>query len=657
MAQGSAPPALISMPEIADLAGVRRPVVTTWRRRHAGFPQPVTGDGGRPLFDAGQVVDWLVATGRADRGVVEPDLRLHLLATLAAQPGGRRGGLPPRDLVATLTALVCLRHLDDEPLVTTTGQRPWRLVTALRERAATADPEDTLLRMEIEALRPEQVWLAGAVDGLVEAAWGAGLAYERILAARGRFGVGELDADAISPTAAVLVAGLSGAGERPAFLARLPHRRLAVRGLPPSDVTVHTGAELRPAGPDADLLVTRLPYRPKEQRGGADPFAAVRRLTEALAPGHTVVMHGPADLLVGALPPYQPASRSRNALLADGRVEAVIALPGGVVPFRPAYQTGLWVLRREEPSPWQGRVLLADVSDRPLTGQVVEALVWDITTWRRHGHRPDQHLRAHAAQVSVAELVAPRVPLTTRRPPRLADLAAPQRAIARVVELEADLDPAGAGRPAAPWHSGLSARDEPVTVPRRAMAALVRDGLLAMAGGSRLAPEHVTGDGHHRVIGAPELCGSGPVGARTVDRSVLADRYPRLRLTEPGDVIVTLAPRLGVHMDRDGYAVAEFPVRVLRIPVAGRERFTPAVLAALLVALPEVGQATTRAPGAVRPPAGWPTCSFRCSRRRRWPGSTRCWPLPRSAARRRGGRSRWPTSCAGSPPTGWWRAH
>lgn len=32
---------LMSMTEIAELAQVRRPVVTTWRRRYADFPQPV----------------------------------------------------------------------------------------------------------------------------------------------------------------------------------------------------------------------------------------------------------------------------------------------------------------------------------------------------------------------------------------------------------------------------------------------------------------------------------------------------------------------------------------------------------------------------------------------------------------------------------------
>src|ERR1035438_2825533 len=42
----------MSMAEIAQLAGVRRPVVTTWRRRHPDFPASVDGDALGLLFDA-----------------------------------------------------------------------------------------------------------------------------------------------------------------------------------------------------------------------------------------------------------------------------------------------------------------------------------------------------------------------------------------------------------------------------------------------------------------------------------------------------------------------------------------------------------------------------------------------------------------------------
>ncbi|MGV2384735.1 MAG UNVERIFIED_CONTAM: hypothetical protein LOD86_05635, partial [Thermobifida fusca] len=76
MTPGDNLPRLISMPEIAELAGVRRPVVTTWRRRHPDFPAPVGHRGGKPQFDAGEVVDWLVATGRGDRGDLQSKLYL-----------------------------------------------------------------------------------------------------------------------------------------------------------------------------------------------------------------------------------------------------------------------------------------------------------------------------------------------------------------------------------------------------------------------------------------------------------------------------------------------------------------------------------------------------------------------------------------------------
>lgn len=646
------PPLLISMPEIAELAGVQRPVVTTWRRRHPDFPAPAGGDRGSPRFDAWQVMDWLVATGRSDRSRVEPDLHLYLLGGLATDTSGHRGGLAPRELVATLTALVCLRQLDDEPLAPGEGSsgerpsspaRPWQVAADLRDRAAKADPEDRLLRTEVDALTGRHAWLAAATDVLVEAAWGCRQAYERVLAARHRFGAADLYVDAVTPATAGLLAGLSGAREHAAehgtirvanpaagagdllmavldqvpedatitvaasepdpFLARLLRRRLAVRGIPEHEWEVRSGDRLPAGAGPPDVLVTRLPYQPWEERDGADPLADVERLTHELQPGQTTVMLGPADLLVGPLPPYRAAMRTRNALLSSGRVEAVIHLPGGLVPFRPAYRTAAWVLRREDPSPWEGRVLLADVSDRPLTPQVADALVWDVVTWRRDGHRPEQHLRAHATQVAVSELVAPHVSLTTRRPRRLDDLARPAQAVTRIVELEAALDPPAAGAPARPAvRTGAAASEEPAEAPRRTVGALVRNGWLVVRRGIRLAAKDIGGDGHHRVIGPPELTGAGPVGARMIDRGVLASEYPRATLTEAGDVVVTLAPRYGVHLDRDGLAVVEFPARVLRIPSSAGVPLTPRVLAALLVSLPETGHPTARAPSAVRGP-------------------------------------------------------
>jgi hypothetical protein len=634
---------LISMPEIADLAGVHRPVVTTWRRRHPDFPSPVGEDRGRLLFDARSVVDWLVDTGRADRSQIDPDLRLHLLACLAgavatSRGGRRRGGtLTSRELTATVTALICLRHLDDEVLCPD-GIADRHVIADLRDRAADVDPHDELLRAEIGTLSEDAGGLAAAVDELVEAAWGCPQAYERVLAARHRLNVPDLYVDAVTPTLAGLIAGLSGAREHadrygavlvvdpaagpgdllmavreqlgeyavPAFaaaeadpfLARILRRRLAVHGVPPADRRVDISADLTVSDPAPDVLVTRLPYQPKEGRGDANPLAAVREITEALGPGQTAVVLGPADLLVGALPPYRPAARTRNELLTSGRVEAVIQLPGGLMPFRPGYGTALWVLRREDPSPWRGRVLLADVSDRSLTADLVEALVWDVTTWRRDGHRPDQHLRAYASQAAVAELIVPRRPLTIRHPAGPGGLTGDAReAVARVADLESDLEQLAQSDARPAVRSRLASREDSAPARTQSVAALVKADQLIISKGYRIVAGDIIRGGHHPVLGVPELTGASPVGGRTIDRGVLAAEYPHLRLTEPDDLVVTIAPRLCVYRDREGFSVVEFPARALRVPPAERHRFSPRVLAALLA---DAGQGR-RAAGAVRP--------------------------------------------------------
>ncbi|MCG5463445.1 SAM-dependent methyltransferase [Micromonospora sp. MED01] len=630
---------LISLPEVAALAGVRRPVVTTWRRRHPAFPAPAEVEAGRLLFKARDVVEWLVGTGRAERSTIEPDLRLHLLACLPLQAGvstgiGRRRNLRRHELVGAMTALICLYHLDDEPL-RPDGYTDRQMIDALRERAAEADWDDELLRSEIDTLPPDAGWLAEVVDELIEAAWGCAQAYERVLAARQRFGIPELYEDAITPQLARLMAGLSGARDRAdehghlqvadyragagdllmavrhelgdhdplalhaadpdPFLARVLRRRLVVQGLSRGSWQVEIGPGPATSTSPADVVLLHLPYRPAESRTDTNPFAEVNKVTHGLAPGQTAVVLGPAELLVDALPPYHPAARSRNELLTTGRVEAVVQLPGGLVSFRPGYRTALWVLRREEPSPLQGRVLLADVSDRALTDRVVDELVVDIVTWRRNGHRPEEHLRAYASQVNIADLTPPRRPLTARRPARVRDVVRDGRlTVAEVAEMEVALDDLAGPRPR--LRSRLAARDEREQPVTRSIGALVREGHLHILSGVRIAGDDAVAEGHHPLVGPDEISGLAPIGSRLIDRAVFAERYPRARPTEPGDVIVSLTPTLRAHHDAEGFSVVEFPARVVRIRPDGRARFTPRVLAALINAAPQ-----RRAPGAVRP--------------------------------------------------------
>jgi hypothetical protein len=614
----AAPALLMSMSEIAELAKVQRPVVTTWRRRHRDFPAPAGGDAAQPLFDPRQVADWLISTGRADRDQIEPELSLYTLTGLADQYRGT-------DFVAAVTALICLRYLTDEnePLADSADED----LAVLREQAVAIDPNDLLLLSEVHAIPPTARWLAALVDELVEAAWGCRQAFERIMATRNRFRVGALSASAVSPALTRLIAELSGARElarrtdslivtdpaagagdllaavahvlgpdsTPMFtgaeadpvLARLVRRRLTVHDVPIVDVDIHVGAELPDESGDPDVVVTQIPYRPGEDRDAVAVLDSVGDAAVRMTAGRFAVVLGPAAALADDLPPFSAAARARADLLKGDMVEAIIQLPGGLVPFRPGYETALWVLTQARHSRWRGRVLLADVSDRPLTADVVRDLAEDVITWRRDGYVPSAHRRAFGVQVEISSLVDPPRPLMADR--RLGgqreQKADADECVTLITQYGADLDRFGATATADRGHVGTEAL---AAAGRRSatetIGALVRQGRLVMRKGTRLAPADVGGSGQHVLLGAEEVLGSRRPGERRVDLEVFANRYPNARLTEPGDVLVIMNPRPGVMIDHDGYSIAEYPVRILRIPGTEAEQFTPRVLASLLFA-------------------------------------------------------------------------
>jgi hypothetical protein len=243
------------------------------------------------------------------------------------------------------------------------------------------------------------------------------------------------------------------------------------------------------------------------------------------------------------------------------------------------------VLTQARGSRWNGRVLLADVSDRPLTADVVRDLAEDVVTWRRDGYVPKANHRVYGVQADVASLVAGLGPLiAARRPasPRERKTGADTR-ITLVTQYGADLDRIGTTATADRQHvrtEVLTAADQHPAA--ESVAALTRQRRLIMGKGTRVTPGDVGVSGHHVVLGPEEVLGLRRPGERRVDRQVFASRYPNAKLTQPGDVLLTIAPGAGAIIDWDGYAIVENPVRILRIPPAETEQFTPRVLCALL---------------------------------------------------------------------------
>ena len=135
-----------------------------------------------------------------------------------------------------------------------------------------------------------------------------------------------------------------------------------------------------------------------------------------------------------------------------------------------------------------------------------------------------------------------------------------------------------------------------LTPAAQSLGALLRARRLVLRQGTRIKKAHLSSSGHHAVLGTEEVAGIRRPGLRRIDRETFAQAYPNARLTEPGDILVTMTPRAAAMVDRDGFSIAEFPVRILRIPVAEAEQFTPRVLAALLFA----DGSGTRPAGAVR---------------------------------------------------------
>ncbi|BCJ37153.1 type II restriction endonuclease subunit M [Actinocatenispora thailandica] len=603
-------PLLISMPDIAELADVQRPVVTTWRRRYPDFPPPVATDTNVPLFVARDVADWLTRTNRVTAPDLDTDLALYGLARYTDRIGGER-------LVAALTALLCLRHLDGRPLRpgAATGS-----LSRLRRRARAADPDDLLLASEIGELGDDAAFLVEHAELLVEAAWDVRRAFRHVLRCRHRLAADATTRDDVLGELARLVAGLSGAADRAATgtvrlvdlaagsgdlvsavladldeladtriraaetdraTARLLRRRLAMAGLPPRAVVD------RPTGPVADALgleddppdvvLHRLPYRPGESRAARRALTALADTADLLPTGATAVLLGPAAALTEPLPAYGPAWRLRADLLRAGNVEAVIRLPGGCLPYRPAHRLALWVLRRERDNRDADQVLTADLSDRALGARDVDEIVTDVVTWRRDGYPRQARAFALAVPVRTATLLARDTELTAvHRPHRLTDAPAEAQAI----ELEAELNrPA----PPAPVHLLLAPRPSADRPAVTTLGALIRQHAVLVRPGTRLRAEDTAVRDGHPVFGAPELTSRRVSGHRRIDRAVFAARYDHAALTQPGDVVVTVKPELAVLVDTDGYAVVEFPARVLRI-APEEDRFTPSTLAALLSA-------------------------------------------------------------------------
>ncbi|MFD5750034.1 hypothetical protein ACFWH2_22590, partial [Streptomyces sp. NPDC127033] len=303
------------MSDIAMFARVKRPVVSTWRRRHPDFPVTVSENSGRPLFDGAEVTDWLITSGLGNTAPAELRSELALFGIAAL-----RDRFTPWQLVETLGSLLCLRRLDGRPLADDAAnasppdadasppgaEADEALWSALLRRAERIDAEDDFVLRELRSTDAKAAPLARLAEDLIESAYDERGAYEWLLAARSRLGLDSLAADAVTPEVRSLLTQLTDlrirleqgesltladpharagdllaallddtedrdrvtvlAADPDARLTRITRRRLLLAGVGELDLDVRTGTDLEERFADPDLVVTQLPYRPGEDR-------------------------------------------------------------------------------------------------------------------------------------------------------------------------------------------------------------------------------------------------------------------------------------------------------------------------------------------------------------------------------------------------------
>jgi hypothetical protein len=378
---------LVAAADIARLAGVGRSAVSNWRRRYAGFPQPVAGTPASPLFALAEVEAWLRGQGK----LLEVPLVERAWQELRAHAG---------DDLRLASALADA----GERLVSGQAAEPH----AVAELAAAIGPADTfevlLSRFHETRARSAAVPAAEITELMAALTKGAATVLDPAC------GTGEL----------LLVARDSGTRrllgqDAGADLARLAGIRLRLgrgnEGEAGEVIVRMENALFRDAFPGivADAVLCCPPSYPRAV--GQDLLAADPRWVYGVPPRmepelawvqHALAHLSPTGLAAVLMPQAaaarRPGRRIRAQLLRKGALRAVIALSAA----NPANH--LWLLRRpadEVPA----TVLMMAAADPAAI----------IATWRRFTGDPSHEVPGVSRAVPVIDLLDDEVDLNPAR--------------------------------------------------------------------------------------------------------------------------------------------------------------------------------------------------------------------------------------------------
>lgn len=550
-------PSTLTLQDIADLARVRRPVVSMWRRREQvggetiPFPAPVDSRGRVEHFDRDEVVAWIEQTGRGSN----PQFALDAVAA----------AVPDDADLDDLTALLCLEAAAGVELGGLTADD-------LVDLADEVDPDDQLLFTEVERLAPRAGALALYVDDLLAVAFSPADALDRL--AGGRLGRTSRDqgftADGVNVLRVVTTALRTHLGDDEASLvdasagdsglalqiaAAWPEgttQVLAIPGDSPAARRQRRGARLRglevatrPTG-GAVVVLPVMAYGPLEA------MEAIDELQLALPAERVAVVVGPASVLCD-VPDDPRVEQVRDSVVRTGTLRFAARLPRGLWAPAPRQALGLWIFGAQTARRLEDRsVALADLSDRALSDTAVSDdlatdAVASLGALSAHAFRFARVVRT--SRVIASREVVPQ----GLRPQALKAPTAAERQV-RIDDLLATL---GSGLPAPRIDPRSASATEPAG--SATLDELIDRGALRLRRGARLDRTLARPQGAVRIV--DPVAGVAREGFDPVELEL---HHPRAMRTEPGDVVFAVTPRPAAVVDDTGGGVVAFPARILR---------------------------------------------------------------------------------------------
>ena len=554
-------PGMLTLRDVAAIAGVTRQAVTNWRRRSATkagphpFPRAIKRVDGVEHFATTDIVEWLKASGRGHNIEASED------APAFAVPIGLH-----LDEVVTFLAL---RAMSGQELGGCSADE-------LTEMAAAVDAEDGFLLSEVTAIGADPV-LASYVDDLMESSLGLADALDRAYASR----------LARSPHAHGLADGALQLLDVIAATCRM-HLGSDEVALDPR-VDLRTARRLAPSfagvstlgSDDAEhralrrhLVLDEVEFLDRSRPAvhvlsvvGVDAMKALEAADAValdLIPGNIAVVLGSSAILCDAL--RGDLEVARSATLDMGHLVMAVRLPRGLWKGAHRQQLGLWVLVGGLEV---DRVVLADLSSETiepldLTADLAAALTRDGARSFRYG-RPVGRALLRGRR----PLVPPGV-----RADRLGDAAHADHRD-RIVALTLVTS-----EPLTGYDLAVGAASPAPVVTPRSLGELVDLRRVELHRGSRIQAGHADPAGTVAVLSADPA-----VGDLWLDPLDAVRLYSHASRTEPNDVVFVERPRPWARVDTVGGAIVRSPNRTLRLPAGAG--IGPRALAAVINLLPD----------------------------------------------------------------------